>query len=857
MAFVPGYKHDIFVSYAWVDNKTNDNTYEGWVSTLVKGLENELARLLGRRDFFSLWKDNRKLSGNEPITPEILETLKHTATMVVIMSPGYIASKWCKIERETFLKRADRRPRPNSRIFIIEYGKVEKDEWPTEFRKDILGYRFWVQEGKKAPRTLGFPMPNPKDPNDKPYYDRLNDLSNDMAKELKCLKSLADTPTDKPGTRPAVFLAEVPENLFTEHDEVKRYIDQAGFKVLPVTSLYSTDSDAFKEAVDRELKECGIFIQLLSDMSGKIHPNSPSYVSIQYQQALAAGKPIIQWRNPSLDLDKIEDKAHRELLECDTVLPVNLEEFKSAVERASSKASGIKEGDDIYESINSGWNRGRTFAIILGAKEWPKYPKLNFDNPSALSNPARDIEEYFLDEKGFNLPRDNLLNLFDCDWNPSIIDEEIINFLDNCMSKIEENVKDDCNFCNFIFYYIGHGGFFNNDKDFYLAIRDTNEKNPYSSGIRLKSLATTIKNNARYMRRYIILDCCFSGACVSDFQAGARIFEAFKDSPHAGTTVLCSSSSGTKSSILENEDYTIFSKALYTVLRQGNPEINGDLSLHTVYKLMIGIYETQFNDAPRPEIHPPDQRQGDIASIPLFPNSAHRPTLYIDNTYRRSILTSPKVTSHRGIRDAIQIFFEHEDNNNNLFILYGKTPYFKNAVLVFEQYLNSLKTKHCVVCDMRSIQYKNRADTLFDIIQQISDYLAIKIDKPILKTEWDDTLRELREKRINFQIENIPLEMRFAEFVGFIKYVLPSRIEVILDELGSVIICFKHFEEVGTWNKKMIPKIHDCLLKPLLKESRISILLIISKSNNRPDLFYGPVESSQYEGITYYELKIN
>jgi hypothetical protein len=61
MAFIPGYDHDIFVSYAHVDNHfllENPRGREqpiGWVATLVKLLSKLLAQKFGRADAFSLW----------------------------------------------------------------------------------------------------------------------------------------------------------------------------------------------------------------------------------------------------------------------------------------------------------------------------------------------------------------------------------------------------------------------------------------------------------------------------------------------------------------------------------------------------------------------------------------------------------------------------------------------------------------------------------------------------------------------------------------------------------------------------------------------------------------------------------
>ena len=129
-AFVPGYQHDIFVSYARVDDLTYPGiNAAGWVATLIAGLNVKLSQQLGRSDLFSLWKD-QQLSPNKPLTPEILTALKQSATLVIILSPGYMASPWCQREMQTFWQELAQRSRSDSRIFVVERGKLEIDEKP-------------------------------------------------------------------------------------------------------------------------------------------------------------------------------------------------------------------------------------------------------------------------------------------------------------------------------------------------------------------------------------------------------------------------------------------------------------------------------------------------------------------------------------------------------------------------------------------------------------------------------------------------------------------------------------------------------------------------------------------------------
>src|SRR5215469_2997788 len=104
-------------------------------------------------------------------------------------------------------------------------------------------------------------------------------------------------------------------------------------------------------------------------------------------------------------------------------------------------------------------------------------------------------------------------------------------------------------------YFIGHGGFADND-DYYLALRSTRGTNIMASSMRIKSLAHTLKEEARVLRRIIILDCCFSAGAFNAFQAEGPAEVAIRQTiaefqipdkgdgfPERGTSLLCASSS--------------------------------------------------------------------------------------------------------------------------------------------------------------------------------------------------------------------------------------------------------------------------------------------------------------------------
>lgn len=350
--YVPNYKHDIFVSYARVDDEPFAGAEKGWVTTLVIGLKILLGKKLGSPELFSLWMDH-EIRGNTPATPSICKQLETSALFVLILSPAYQVSQWCQFELNTLLAIAGK---DSGRIFMVEHDIVE--ERPHDL-SDLLGYKFWVRNEFGQPRTLAIPKPNPEEFE---YYQKLDDLARQLVEKLKELKQtalitlattptllsptdLASTPTPLTTQLPhnhadslltttsllttvtasvsaTVFLANVNEDLEQYRQEVKGYLEQQGIRILP-TKEYALAT--LQQSLDQDLKECQLFVQLLTHKSGGFI----NYPLFQYQRAQAAALPILQWRDPKLDLATVIDSEQGTLLEASTVMAVHLFEFQT------------------------------------------------------------------------------------------------------------------------------------------------------------------------------------------------------------------------------------------------------------------------------------------------------------------------------------------------------------------------------------------------------------------------------------------------------------------------------------------------------------------------------------------------
>src|SRR5215510_7653760 len=416
--YVPHYKHDIYVSYAHVDNEPLAGVDTRWVTNLITGLKPLLGQKLGRADAYSLWMDNT-LRAYEAITRHLLDQVQDSAILLLVLSPGHVASEWCCRELSTFVAKVGKEA---GRVFVVEREPVDR----PETLQDILGYKFWVKDEAGNPRTLGVPRPNSEE---FVYFQRLDALASQLVEKLKSLRAQSDTAvatavrsagTSSSVPRATVFLAEVTDDLQECRTEVEHYLQQQNVRVLPGTFYYFPTVEALRQAIDADLRASTLFVQLLSPTIPR-RPPGMSTPQLQYTAAQAVpGLPLLQWRDRKLDLATITDPGQRTFLDTATVVAIGIEEFKQYIiqQLEAIEATRLEEEKRQQEAS---LKRTRRTASLTG-------DTLVFINTGAEDlSLAREIGEMLQEEGfGFSLPllenisptekrQDLEENLVDCD----------------------------------------------------------------------------------------------------------------------------------------------------------------------------------------------------------------------------------------------------------------------------------------------------------------------------------------------------------------------------------------------------------------------------------------------------------
>jgi hypothetical protein len=329
-SFVSDYDCDLFISAARaaVSPTVGQKTVDGWAKELAQGLSSLLAQKLGRRDCGVV---TGPAISDEPLPSELI---RRSAALLVILSHEYLQDKSCLTELETFVSALGDKD-PTSRVFVVLADDIERNAWPVALQSHLAFEFLSTLDSAKPGLTTDRSR---LQVSDKLYLMRLDDLSTEIALCLEGLKG-DDAATPK-ADAPTVFLGTSSPDVVDLRDGMRRYLLQAGFRIVPNRWYPQTAAD-FRTAVLDDMQNSQVLVQLLGTCPfPRVVDSSENIGRLEVDLAKEAGLPILCWRDPRLDLNFISDMDHRLLLDGEYVLAVGIEEFKrKAVEQAHAQAA--------------------------------------------------------------------------------------------------------------------------------------------------------------------------------------------------------------------------------------------------------------------------------------------------------------------------------------------------------------------------------------------------------------------------------------------------------------------------------------------------------------------------------------
>ncbi len=288
------FENDIFISYTHADNKPFDEHDEGWVDEFHRCLELRINVLSKGGSKINIWRDKRRLQGNDYFNDEIVQQLPKSAVLISIFSPGYLSSEWCIKELQEFCRKSGEiRLGNKSRIFKVIKLPVERSEYPAEVQK-ILDYRFHTETPPDPVIELTPTFHEYK----KDYIKAITTLATNISEVLRDLKaenfndsseihiedddSISNKSTQ---IKNVVYLAKTTSDLRDFRDKIYQELQSRGYMVLPGRELPDCNPE-FEQAVEENLQQAGLSIHLMGKWYGSIpEASNSSIVELQYKLA--------------------------------------------------------------------------------------------------------------------------------------------------------------------------------------------------------------------------------------------------------------------------------------------------------------------------------------------------------------------------------------------------------------------------------------------------------------------------------------------------------------------------------------------------------------------------------------------
>jgi hypothetical protein len=100
----PEFRYDVFVSYSQgAPDVSGDSPLKTWSQAFARELERELRISPGLKSTVIFLDGGRRpesrLASNDPLTQQVRKAATDSAFFLVLMSPHYLGSDWCRDER--------------------------------------------------------------------------------------------------------------------------------------------------------------------------------------------------------------------------------------------------------------------------------------------------------------------------------------------------------------------------------------------------------------------------------------------------------------------------------------------------------------------------------------------------------------------------------------------------------------------------------------------------------------------------------------------------------------------------------------------------------------------------------------
>jgi hypothetical protein len=193
LAFVGDpFVHDVFVSYSH-----GNRLLKQWSQGFAHQLEAELRAYPQFEDEISVFLDDhhRPAQGIDPLsslTAQLCMEIERSAVLMILMSPQYLSSHWCRDERNWWCDQQHSPGLPLEGRIAIARISPTREPWPErltdEQGKELVGFYFYDRDQPERP----FAWPEPNDRSGDPFRVQLTKLASRIRMKLEDIKEKLD-----------------------------------------------------------------------------------------------------------------------------------------------------------------------------------------------------------------------------------------------------------------------------------------------------------------------------------------------------------------------------------------------------------------------------------------------------------------------------------------------------------------------------------------------------------------------------------------------------------------------------------------------------------------------------------------
>jgi hypothetical protein len=311
----------VFLSYCHRDDEPYGPQQRRWVEEFERALRESIGQRVGPGRV-EVWRDIRRLAGNELFDTQIEQQLNRSAIFVTVLSQHYLSSAYCKKEFQAFgqrhLAKGDLHVDHLSRIVKVYRRAIDRADLRRfvdlpELIPDVdktVGYELFYKDDNGIDRDVLL------DP-DKAglYWQRADDIAHAIKRMLDA-DPAAGASADAASL--AVYLARTASDMKERRELLQRELEDRGHRVLPEQEL-PEDLEGYVKAVQADLQHADLSVHLVGARYGSTPDGATkSGVVLQAELALAhQGSALrsIFWAPPDIASADLADERQREFVD--------------------------------------------------------------------------------------------------------------------------------------------------------------------------------------------------------------------------------------------------------------------------------------------------------------------------------------------------------------------------------------------------------------------------------------------------------------------------------------------------------------------------------------------------------------